>query len=971
MSRTLFRFVLALCLLLAHAPVAFAVETQTVYLSGHGKDDPVQWDFFCNNGQNADKWSTIAVPSNWELHGYGVYTYGRDNLRPWPKVQGQYKRTFTLPVDWSSLKVNLVFEGVMTDAQARVNGQSAGPMHQGGYYQFKYDITKLLKFGQENLLEVTVDDESANASVNGAERRGDYWNYGGIFRPVYLAATPMDSIDRVAINAKADGSLTADVAVDAAAQDQNGTTAWSCEGQILDMEDKPVGASFAQTFPLSDGKVQLTAKLDRPRLWTAETPNLYQAEFRLKDQTGAVIHSIRKTFGFRTIEIRSGDAPGVFVNGQHIMLKGSDRHSFWPDSGRCLSDQVNHDDVALMKEMNMNAVRMSHYPPDQSFLDECDRQGVYVLDELAGWHAKYDDTIGHTLVEAMVKRDVNHPCILFWDNGNEGGWNVNLDDDFAKWDPQGRKVIHPQQTFRGTDNTHYPQYNAVVTKSNGTVPFFPTEMLHANYDGGGGAGLDDYWNVMVKGRASSGGFIWAFLDEDVVRTDENRIIDSRGNEAPDGIVGPYREKEASFYSIRQVWSPIVVTRPAEGGDTLNLENRYNCTDANQCTFTWEWRLFKNPGDAGAGYVVQLKGNAAVEGSIPPGASGKLQLQMPDMTKTPAHDALAITANDPAGREILTWVWSDSQIDRYRTIVDGGNSAQVAPAAETPDVLTANAGDLSLTFSKTTGLLTAVSRAGKSFSLINGPRLVVALPTPVPRGRGRGAAAPATAPVAPPTPLAESTLTSLTQKADGNDLVISAAFAGPMSSIIYRLHTGGWLSIDYAYNLTGPHEYFGVGFDYPQANVKSMRFLGDGPAPVYKNRLTGGMLDVWDRTYNATITGFPTADQTKPFDYPEFKGYYAGIRWIQLQTSEGLITALVNQDDLFVQVLKPEYPGGNIIPAALVMPFPATNFSFLHAIPAIGTKANRATTTGPQGQPAVANGDYRGSFSLFFGDLPRP
>jgi beta-galactosidase/beta-glucuronidase len=166
-------------------------------------------------------------------------------------------------------------------------------MHQGGYYQFKYDITKLLKFGQENLLEVTVDDESANASVNGAERRGDYWNYGGIFRPVYLAATPMDSIDRVAINAKADGSLTADVAVDAAAQDQNGTTAWSCEGQILDMEDKPVGASFAQNFPINDGKVQLTAKLDSPRLWTAETPNLYQAEFRLKDQTGAVIHSIR------------------------------------------------------------------------------------------------------------------------------------------------------------------------------------------------------------------------------------------------------------------------------------------------------------------------------------------------------------------------------------------------------------------------------------------------------------------------------------------------------------------------------------------------------------------------------------------------------------------------------------------------------------------------------------------------------
>jgi hypothetical protein len=345
--------------------------------------------------------------------------------------------------------------------------------------------------------------------------------------------------------------------------------------------------------------------------------------------------------------------------------------------------------------------------------------------------------------------------------------------------------------------------------------------------------------------------------------------------------------------------------------------------------------------------------------------------MPEMTKTPPHDALALTAKDPAGREIFSWVWSDSEIDRYRTIVDTGNSAKVAAAAETADALTANAGDLSLTFSKTTGLLTAVTRGGKSFSLVNGPRLVAATPAPVARGRGRGAAAPATQPVAPAAPLAESTLTSLTQKADGNDLVISAAFSGPMASITYRLHSSGWLGVDYAYNLTGPHEYFGVGFDYPEANVKSMRFLGNGPAPVYKNRLTGGTLDVWDRTFNATITGFPTADQTKPFDYPEFKGYYAGIRWIQLQTSEGPITALVNQDDLFVQVLKPQYPGGNIIPAALMVPFPATNFSFLHAIPAIGTKANRATTTGPQGQPAVAKGEYTGAFSLYFGEVPKP
>ena len=191
---------------------ALAAETEVQYLSGKGKDDGVAWDFFCTAGQNANKWSTIKVPSNWELQGFGTYTYGRDRFaNGWPAVQGRYKRTFSVPAGWAERKVLLVFEGSMTDTQAWINGQSAGPMHQGGYYSFKYDVTALVKVGQENLIEVTVDDESANVSVNRAERRGDYWNYGGIFRPVYLEAVPGQFIDRVAVDARADGSIAADV----------------------------------------------------------------------------------------------------------------------------------------------------------------------------------------------------------------------------------------------------------------------------------------------------------------------------------------------------------------------------------------------------------------------------------------------------------------------------------------------------------------------------------------------------------------------------------------------------------------------------------------------------------------------------------------------------------------------------------------------------------------------------------------
>jgi hypothetical protein len=213
---------------------------------------------------------------------------------------------------------------------------------------------------------------------------------------------------------------------------------------------------------------------------------------------------------------------------------------------------------------------------------------------------------------------------------------------------------------------------------------------------------------------------------------------------------------------------------------------------------------------------------------------------------------------------------------------------------------------------------------------------------------------------------------LTHAAEGNDLVISATFDGPMKSLTYRLKPNGWLSIDYVYAVSGEQEYFGVGFDYPEANVKGMRFLGNGPATVYQNRLSGGTLDVWNRPYNNTMVGDP--DDLKPgehFDYPVFKGFYSGVRWLQLNTSEGPITAMVDQrrnSPIYVQVLTPKTPPQTQIGQAYAL-FPNAGVSFLHAIPAIGSKFVGPKSSGPMGQPAAAQGEYKGQISLYFGRLP--
>ena len=184
------------CVSFSMASAQGSLQTERQYLSGHGCDDMVQWDFFCTGGNNSGHWTKIGVPSCWELQGFGTYQYGikfygKDFPEGVADEKGQYKYKFHLPADWANRHIDLVFEASMTDTQLKINGRKAGSMHQGGFYRFIYDVSDRVFFGKkENLLEVTVSKESTNAGVNLAERRADYWNFGGLFRPVFIVSKP-------------------------------------------------------------------------------------------------------------------------------------------------------------------------------------------------------------------------------------------------------------------------------------------------------------------------------------------------------------------------------------------------------------------------------------------------------------------------------------------------------------------------------------------------------------------------------------------------------------------------------------------------------------------------------------------------------------------------------------------------------------------------------------------------------------
>ncbi|MCX5643900.1 MAG: glycoside hydrolase family 2 [Phycisphaerae bacterium] len=905
----------AICLATLVASVAvIADETKVVYLSGKGKDDPVTWDFYCTGGRNSSTWTTIGVPSNWELQGFGSYNYGNDRKKA--DEQGKYRRTFGVPTDWTGKRIFLVFDGVMTDTEVWINGKSAGPKHQGGFYRFKYEITDLVKAG-DNLLEVIVSKVSSDRSVEEAERQADYWVFGGIYRPVYLEAVPKQFIEWVAVDARADGTFQMDVHLN-----ETG------DADSVRVEIIGLGRPFEAKLGPDREKVNLQTQVQGHKTWTAETPNLYTVRVTLQ-QGGQSVHTVAKRFGFRTFEVRPGD--GLYLNGQKIRLKGVCRHSFWPDSGRCLSKEISYADVRLIQEMNMNAVRMSHYPPDEHFLDACDELGLYVLDELAGWQKPpYDTEIGKTLVREMVTRDVCHPSILFWDNGNEGGWNRELDDQFALYDPQNRTVLHPWESIHGVDTAHYRNYEISRKKLSASTLYMPTEFLHGLYDGGLGAGLDDYWKLMYASPLGAGGFLWALLDEGVVRTDKGGQIDVAGNQAPDGIVGPYRQKEASFYTIKEIWSPMHIdleALPPYFDGIVKVENCYDFTNLRDCRFEVELASFPGPSGKTSGHTGVPQPLRGLD--IPPHQRGTLRLDLPaDWRKA---DVLYLTAYNPANQVIWTWSWDIQGIGRWVDNRVVRQSVEQVAFQEVGHEIRVTAGDLALVLDGDRGLLKQVLRAGRQIDFAGGPRLI--------GGEGRVKQA-------------------ITRRSnDGYSVQAQIEYDGNMRQAMWTIYPTGWISLDYEYELAGQFDIFGVGFDYPESKMRAMRFLGQGPYRVWKNRLKGGTLDVWSNKYKDDI---PAAT----WDFPEFKGYYRDWRWVVFSTEQGDITIVNATPDLFLGVYR---PNDGPAPANTKLNVPETGIALLHGIPAIGTKFDKPEVLGPQSQKNSASGVYRGTVWFHFGD----
>ncbi len=575
-------------------------------------------------------WKEIRVPANWEFEGYGtpiflniLYPFKREAPsvmgeppKDWTTYEernpvGSYRRTFTVPADWTGRETFLVLRGVNSACYVWVNGQKVG-YSEDSRLPAEFDVTKYVRPG-ENTLAVEVYRFSDGSYLEDQ----DFWRLSGLFRDVeivsrapqhvrdFYARTHLDAQyrdARLALNVKVRNSTASEERV-------------SLEAKLFDQRGAAVGTPFVAEGSAPAGgelSLDLAREVTNPKKWSAEEPNLYTLLLTLKDARGRVLESIPWRLGFKTSEIKNGQ---ILVNGRPIHIKGVNRHEHDPDLGHVTTRERMIEDILLMKRYNINAVRTSHYPNDEGWYALCDEYGLYVQDEANieshGYGANEkqrisdseDFTEAHVeRVRRTIERDKNHASIFLFSLGNEAGWGRNFEAARA-W----VKTNYPEfpLVYEAGASVHSDAFNPMYTKPQELVsywqqkgegkPFYLVEYAHAL--GNSVGNLQEYWDVLESRREFQGGFIWDWVDQ----TFRKKMADGRemwayggdygdkpndGN-GGDGLIFADRRVQPELYEVKKVYQFIKVEPVDLERGRVRVRNKYIFTDLSFVEGSWE------------------------------------------------------------------------------------------------------------------------------------------------------------------------------------------------------------------------------------------------------------------------------------------------------------------------------------------------------------------------------------------------
>ena len=519
------------------------------------------------------QWKDFPVPGLFELNGYGDATYKNigyawaTQFDPNPpyiselnNYTGSYRRTFELPKDWKGKDVYFHVGSATSNLTLWVNGKYVG-YSEDSKVAAEFNISKYLKPGK-NLIAMQVMRWCDGSYFEDQ----DFWRFTGIAREVYLYARPKLHAADIRLNAALennyqDGVLNYKVSLKGGKTDVAIT--------LCDKEGKQIAQATG---------AQGVIKVPKVNAWTAETPYLYKAYITLKNKQGAA-EVIPQKVGFRNVEIKNAQ---LLINGQPVLVKGADRHEMDPDGGYVVSLERMIQDIKIMKQLNINAVRTSHYPCDPRWYDLCDEYGIYITAEAnleshgMGYEekslAKFPEYIVPHIErnEGNVKPLINHPSVIVWSLGNESGYGVNFEKayDWVKACDKTRPAQYERGGYDSKTDIYCPMYigyeeSESYCKSNGTKPYIQCEYAHAM--GNSEGGFKEYWDLIRKYPKYQGGYIWDFVDQGLrdkspvtgkeiftYGGDYGRYPGSDYNFNCNGIIAPNRRLNPHAYEIQYV-----------------------------------------------------------------------------------------------------------------------------------------------------------------------------------------------------------------------------------------------------------------------------------------------------------------------------------------------------------------------------------------------------------------------------------
>ncbi|MFJ8958410.1 glycoside hydrolase family 2 TIM barrel-domain containing protein [Lentzea sp. NPDC102401] len=878
---------------------------------------------FWRTDYNDGSWAGIPVPANWQLHGYdnpiylnvtypwwGANGQNENAQPPFAPTRvnpvGQYRTTFTLPPAWQGRRLHIHFEGVKSGFYLWVNGTKVG-YREGSYTPSEFDITDNVRAGS-NLIAVEVYRFPDGDWMEDQ----DMIRLSGIFRPVYLYSLPSAHLRDFTITTPLrDNYTNADLAVAVIVRNNGGQQpgTFTVETQLYDHNRQPVWPEPLRTPVNSPSSGQETTArgskaVQGPALWSAEHPNLYTAVLTLRDPSGVVTQTVSARVGFREFAIKNGL---MRINGQPVSLRGTNRHEIDPVHGAALTREDMVRDITVMKQLNINSVRTSHYPNNSVWYDLADEYGLYVVDEANlethGIRDNYPDSKGDWTAAVldraaqMVHRDKNHPSVIMWSLGNEAGGGSNfvaMRDWIRAADPTRIIQYEGDNRSQVSDirSAMYESPAGVQNRARDTNDTRPYVMIEYSHSMGNSTGnFKEYWDVIRANPVLQGGWIWDFVDQGLNWKSQSGTTylayggdwgdnPNDGNFCANGIVTADRRISGKAVEVKQVYQAINVANAGAAG-TVRITNENLFTNVNE--FTGTWSLLAD------GVVVQSGQLTAAQLDVPPLSNRTVQLPV-QRPADPAPGEEHFLQLSFRLRTATPWAEAGFEVAKQQLPIDLGSppvvptpvtSVPVVTATETGDRITVSGQDFSVVIAKATGLITSYDAMGMRL-LNSGPQPNFwRAPTDNDNGNGhpnrngtwRGAGANRT--------VSRVTLDRPSDRAAR--ITVSGTLpttAVSTYSTTYTIYGNGEIKVD---NTLHPGSSslpyipeVGTMLFLP-GELSRIRFLGRGPHENHWDRRTGSDVGV----YSSTV-----AEQWTGYIRPQENGNKTDVRWIALVNGGG-------------------------------------------------------------------------------------